>query len=518
MRPRQILHRAASTVFLAASALAADEKATRPNIVFLFSDDHALRSISAYGHDPLMQTPNIDRIANDGAIFLRSYCANSICGPSRACILTGLHSHANGFLDNSSNSQFDGSQQTFPKLLQAAGYQTAIRGKWHLKSDPTGFDSWMVLPGQGQYINPVYLTPEGKKQIKGYSADVTGDLAVKFLEKEREGDKPFFLAVQFKAPHRPFLPPVRYLATFDNVSFPEPPTLFDGYTGRPKPLAENEMSIADNMNLRSDLKCWEEGKPAEWEKWFDADDAELLGQYRQHYAVRKADLAARNPTGSELVRWKYQMFLRDYLGAVKAVDDNVGRVLESLDKQGLAKNTLVIYSSDQSFYLGEHGWFDKRWMYEESFTMPLMMRWPGQIKPGTRVDALVQNIDYAPTFCEVAGVTPAKPMQGASLLPLMRGQTPADWRKSLYYAYYEFPQPHHVAPHEGVATEQYKLIHYVQTGEWELLDRKADPLEVKSYWDDPAYGPIRTQLEGELQRLRKVYAVPDDCPRATPKR
>jgi arylsulfatase A-like enzyme len=514
-----ICKRLAASALLATAAslaLAADAAPARPNIVFLFSDDHAERAISAYGHDPLMQTPNIDRIANEGAIFLRSYCANSLCGPSRACVLTGLHSHVNGFIDN--RSRFDGSQQTFPKLLQQAGYQTAIRGKWHLESDPTGFDSWIVLPGQGQYINPFYLIPDGKVQIKGYSADLTGDMAVKFIEKERDLAKPFFLAVHFKAPHRPFLPPVRYLSTFDNVHFPEPPTLLDNYAGRPTPLPENKMSVAKDMTLVSDLKCWEEDKPAEWEKWFNADDAELLAKYRQHYAARKADLAARNPQGNDLVRWKYQMFLRDYMGTVKAVDDNVGRVLETLDKQGLSGNTLVVYASDQSFYLGEHGWFDKRWMYEESFTMPLVMRWPGQIKPGTRVEALVQNIDYAPTFCEVAGATPPKPMQGASLMPLMHGRTPTDWRKSLYYAYYEFPGPHHVAPHEGVATDQYKLIHYPQTNEWELLDRKADPLELKNLWDEAAYREIRPQMQAELQRLRKLYAVPDDYPKAIPMR
>jgi arylsulfatase A-like enzyme len=493
--------------------------ADKPNILLVFSDDHAVRAISAYDtpeKPALIQTPNLDRLAKQGVIFDRSYCANSICGPSRSTILTGLHSYANGMLDNM--TEFDGSQQTFPKLLQQAGYKTAIRGKWHLKSEPTGFDSWMVYKGQGQYYNPIYRTPEGEKQLPGYSVDTTTDLGIKVLEDcAAEPNQPFYLAVQFKGPHRPWLPPLRYLKTFDDTVFPEPPTLFDDYAGRPDAYKEQEMSIEKNMSMLSDLKVVEEGHlSGEMTRWMKGT-RDVLSQYIDHYAWRAADRKAKNLSGADLVRWKYQAYLRDYLGTVKAVDENVGRLLDALDRLGLADNTLVVYSSDQGFYLGEHGWFDKRWMLEESYRMPLMMRWPGHIPAGQRCDALVQNIDYAPTFCDLSGITPPEPMHGVSLRPLMEGERPADWRKSLYYFYYEFPKWHHVQPHYGVSDDRYKLIHFYMADDWQLIDLQKDPDELKNFIEDPAYREERDRLYAELLRLRRQYQIPEKLPNPTGK-
>ncbi len=492
----------ASALALPAWAGAGKTPARRPNIVFLFTDDHAYQAIGAYG-SKVNQTPNIDRIAREGALFRNNFCANSICGPSRACILTGKHSHINGFLRNS--IVFDGSQVTFPKLLQSAGYTTAIYGKWHLESDPTGFDEWMVYPGQGRYYNPDYSTPEGTRRIEGYSVEITTDLALDFLQRNKDSAKPFLLMCQYKAPHRGWIPGPKYLHKYDDVTFPEPETLFDDYKGRATPASKQEMEIDRHMEMGIDLKVPIDACP-EWGRMTEAQQKDFAAAYEaENEAFQKANLQ-----GKDLVRWKYQRYMRDYLRCVAAVDDNIGRLLDYLEQSGLDDNTIVVYSSDQGFYLGEHGWFDKRWMYEESFRMPLVMRWPGKIKPGTEVKELTQNIDFAPTFLEAARIEPPQEIQGESLLPLVTGRGAKHWRKSLYYHYYEYPGWHSVAKHYGVRTERYKLIHYYTCGEWELFDLKKDPHEMTSVYGRPEYAKVQKKLEAELARLRKFYKVPDD--------
>lgn len=475
----------------APSANAADDaKSQRPNIVWIFADDHAYQAIGAYGGrlEPLNLTPNIDRLAKEGMIFQRAYVGNSICAPSRATLLTGKHSHLNGKLDN--RGGFNHDQPQFQKDLRASGYQTAMIGKIHLAGKMQGFDYWEVLPGQGRYINPVFITEEGRTTYEGHSTDIITDRALNWLDNGRDTAKPFMLMVHFKAPHRTWIPAERFRREFRDKTFPEPETLFDDYSGRGTAAHKQDMTIRDTMRMAQDLKV---------NRWED----------------RAKDLEKKQPTGKELVRWKYQAYMRDYLACIAGVDENVGRLLKHLDDQGLAENTVVMYSSDQGFYLGEHGWFDKRFMYEESFRTPLLARWPGVIEPGTENTDLVQNIDFAETFLNIAGVEIPEAMQGRSLVPLLKGQTPSDWRTSLYYHYYEFPAVHSVRRHEGVATDRYKLIRFYGPGlpegvEWELYDLKADPNEMNSIYDDPAQTQRVEELKAELQRLRRHYRVPDD--------
>ncbi|MDP4776953.1 MAG: sulfatase [Opitutales bacterium] len=491
--PKKLTAIAAACLVVAHAVTAAD----RPNILFLFSDDHAPQSISAYG-SKINQTPNIDRLADEGIIFRNSFCANSICAPSRANILTGKHSHLNGQRDN--RDTFDGSQVTFPQILQAAGYHTAIFGKWHLRSDPTGFDEWMVYPGQGHYYNPDYRTPEGTKRITGYSVDVTAGLALDFL-KRRPTDQPFMLMCQFKAPHRQWLPGPKYHHLYADEEIPEPETLFDDYQGRTSSAAKHEMGIDEHMVMTFDLMVPSEGT-FDWKR-MNAAQKEL---WKSTYDARNKATQPENLTGKELVRWKYQRYIKDYLRCVAAVDENIGHILDYLSESGLDKNTIVIYSSDQGFYLGEHGWFDKRWMYEESLRMPLIMRWPGTIQPGSEVTELVQNIDYAPTLIEIANAAVPGEIQGKSLLPFLKNEPADDWRDSIYYHYYEHGF-HGVPRHEGVRNARYKLIHFYHTNEWELFDLEKDPSEMKSQFDNPEYAEVRKNLEIELQRLRQNYDV-----------
>ncbi len=456
---------------------------TKPNIVFIFSDDHAGQATGAYPSwlksfiETQKVTPNIDRLAKDGVVFENSFCGNSICAPSRATILTGKHSYSNGV---TRWQEFNGAQATFPKLLQKAGYQTAIVGKWHLVSQPTGFDFWRILPGQGAYYNPEFITPTGRQRIQGYVTEVITDTALEWLEKAHDATKPFLLMIHHKAPHRNWGPAPQYAKWLDDVTIPEPPTLFDDYTGRTPSAAKNEMEIGRHMTLKSDLKT----DPAEFQK---------LGL-----------------TGKETVSWKYQRYMKDYLRCVKSVDDSVGRVRDHLKRTGLDQNTVVIYCSDQGFYLGEHGWFDKRWMYEESLRMPLIVSWPGVTKPGERPAQLVQNIDYAPTFVDMAGLAAPEEMQGVSLVPLLRGEKPANWRKSIYYHYYDCPSEHRVECHEGVRTEQYKLISFYRPGDWELYDLAKDPREMHSVHADPAYAEVLSQMKDELTQVKRQYGLPAD--------
>ncbi len=483
--------------------------AQRPNIVFVFSDDHACNAISAYGSE-LVQTPNIDRLANEGILFRNSFCANSLCGPSRATVLTGKHSAINGFRQN--GDRFDGTQTTFPQLLQAAGYSTAIIGKWHLKSDPTGFDHWDVLPGQGAYYNPDFLSPDGRRRIQGYVTEVITDLAIDWLENGRPKDKPFLLMCQHKAPHRNWMPGPNELDLFSDVQIPEPPTLFDDYSGRSKAARMQEMTIAHHMTMGYDLQCLLDED--EWlaDGW-RADRKRMTPEQRERFeaafAKENAELKAAGLEGESLVRWKYQRFVKNYLRCVVGVDKSVGRLLEWLGEHHLLENTIVVYSSDQGFYLGEHGWFDKRWMYEESFRMPLLMRWPKRIAPGTVTDALVQNIDYAPTFLDLAGVSVPGEIQGRSLVPLFDGKTPDDWRKSLYYHFYESKGWHKVPAHEGVRTARYTLMHFYEpeVAAWELYDLEKDPREMKSVAGDPAYADVEKQLREELARLKEKFGT-----------
>ena len=473
--------------------------ADRPNIVFIFSDDHGAQTIGAYG-SKLNETPHIDRIAREGMLFENCFVSNAICGPSRAVILTGKHSHINGFTDN--GQRFDGSQVTFPKLLQAVGYQTAMVGKWHLKSDPTGFDYWDVLIGQGPYYNPPMIRNGERVEREGYTTEIITDVALDWLAERRDSEKPFMLMYQHKAPHRNWQPGPDYLHLYDDVTIPEPPTLFDQWEGRTSASREQKMTIAHDLNA-SDLKLVAPGNlTASQRRLWDAA-----------YEPKNAAFRAANLSGRELVKWKYQRYVKDYLRCVAAVDDNIGRVLTYLDETGLSRNTVVIYSSDQGWYLGEHGWFDKRWMYEESLRMPFVIRWPGTVAPGSRNRDLVQNIDFAPTFLEMAGAMIPDEIQGRSFVSLLKGQGPDDWRKSIYYHYYEFPGAHSVRRHYGVRTERYKLMHFYRKQEWEFFDLATDPDEMRNEYYNPNYQETVTNLKSELDRLRTRYQVTDDADR-----
>jgi arylsulfatase A-like enzyme len=477
---------------LSPESVSAQQK-TRPNILFIFADDLTCQAISTYGDSrKLLETPNMDRLAREGMRFDRCLVTNSICGPSRATILTGKYSHKNGFYNNS-NSRFDGSQQTFPKLLQRAGYATALIGKWHLMTDPTGFDHWHILPGQGRYYNPPMIDNGRRVQHTGYTTDVITDLSIEWL-KNRDKSKPFVLMSQHKAPHREWAPALRHLGWDNDRKYPEPETLFDDYEGRSKAVSDHDMGLDRTFN-DLDAKLRPPGGMTD----------EQLKEWNAYYEHRNAEFRKAQLTGKDLIRWRYNRYMHDYLGSVKAVDESVGRLLKFLEDEGLAENTVVICSSDQGFFLGEHGWFDKRWIFEESLRTPLLVRWPGETKPGTTTSAIVSLLDFAQTFLDIAGSPSPNDMQGRSLVPLCKGETPADWRKSLYYHYYEFPVPHRVRPHYGVITDRFKLVHYYKpdVDDWELLDREKDPLETKDYYNDPAYATTVRELHAELDRLRK---------------
>lgn len=491
----------------------------RPNIVFIFSDDHAYQAISAYG-SRVNQTPHLDRLAREGMRFDRCLVTNSICGPSRAVILTGKYSHLNGFRQN--GDQFDGSQQTFPKLLQQVGYQTAVIGKWHLKSDPTGFDHWCVLPGQGAYYNPDFRTPSGNERVNGYCTDIVTDKALDWLKSGREQDRPFLLMLQHKAPHREWNPSPKYYDQFEGETVPEPETLFDDWSGRAEVLAENTMSIANHMRLGFDLKVFPQGEQESEQEtqFFRRFTPAQKAAWQAAYAERNRWYWENRPEGREKTAWQYQRYIKDYLRCISSVDENVGRVLDYLDDSGLAENTVVIYSSDQGFYLGEHGWYDKRWIFEESLRTPLLVRWPGVTPAGSQSGKMVSNLDFAETFLELAGVEVPDDMQGRSLVPLLKGETPADWRDAFYYHYYELGT-HNVAAHYGVVTDRYKLIHYyrklasptdrevVDIDQWDLMDRELDPLEMSSFIANPEYAPVREELQSRLEQLRTSLKVVD---------
>ncbi len=494
---------------LASGMLAASEAGSdaRPapesppmNILFIMADDHGWQAISAYG-SILDRTPQIDRIARAGARLDRFFVGNSICAPARATILTGLHSHAHGVMTN--GNMFDAGQRTAPAMLRDAGYTTALVGKWHLKNEPQGFDYYDRLLGQGPYYNPVMrrLQADGSTadvRNEGYTTDVITDKAVEWLQN-RPTDRPFALYVQHKAPHREWSPPLRHLELFADREMPAPPTLFDDWSGKGTAATQQEMTIARDfypldVKLRSPPRLTAEQQAA----WDAA------------YGPRNEAMAAQQLSGDDLTRWRYQRYVKDYLRTVRAVDEGVGRLLDELERQGLADNTLVIYTSDQGWYLGEHGWYDKRWMYEESFRAPCLVRWPGVTRPGSSIDALTQNIDIAPTMLAAAGLEPPSDMHGVSLRPVLDGTPPFDWRRSVFYQYYEFPSVHMVHRHFGVRTERYKLMYFYLLDEWEFYDLERDPDEVDNRIDDPAYADIISELSDELARLRERYDVPDD--------
>ena len=507
MRLFFILKLLCGTVFLSdCSSPAAEppEKPTqRPNIVFIMSDDHAYQAVSAYG-GPLAQlapTPNIDRLAQEGMLFNRCLVTNSICGPSRAAILTGRYSHLNGFVDNTLGTRFDFSQQTFTKILQEAGYKTAMIGKLHLGGVPTGFDYFDILPGQGSYYNPVFINDSGRYEMEGYTTEIITDKTIEWLKGEEANDQPFMVMMQHKAPHRAWEPGPNELGMYEAVTFPEPASLFDDYHTR-EAASKNFMSIADAMRMDSDLKM-HEGRRS------NLNDSQMEAWKAVYQPIYEYYQSA-NLEGEELVRFKYQRYMRDYLASVAAVDKSVGRLLDYLETSGQAENTIVVYTSDQGFYLGEHGWFDKRWMYEESMRTPLLVRWPGVVKPQSVNNDLVSNIDFGETFLDVAGAPIPEDMQGKSLVSILKGETPADWRKAHYYHYYEHPSEHYVKRHYGIATDRYKLIHYYYDEEsWELFDLKADPEEMNNIYGNPDYAAIQADLSEQLEQLRDKYQDSD---------
>lgn len=494
------------------------ELASKPNILFIMSDDHAYQAISAYS-DKLIETPNIDRIADEGLLFTNACVTNSICAPSRATILTGKHTHLNGKIDN--KMPFDTTQVTFPQLFQEAGYQTAMFGKLHFGNSPKGVDEYMILPGQGHYINPDFITPRGDTTITGYVSDIITDLTLGWLEEKRDKEKPFMMMYLHKAPHRPWWPSPEKFAEFSRKTFPEPESLFDDYKNRGTAAKTAEMNLYSHMMYSHDSKVRPETlasmdqvipQVADFKNGFygpyDRANAEQKLKYDKVLDSINEDFKKHWPLMNpiEKMQWKYQRYMQDYLGTISSVDDNVGRVLDYLDESGLAENTIVIYTSDQGFYLGEHGWFDKRFVYDESFKTPLLIRWPNEIKPGTTNDEMVQNLDFAQTFLEAAGITAPQDMQGESLIPLMKGDTSTWSREAVYYHYYEYPSVHMVKRHYAIVTKKFKLVHfYYDVDEWELYDRLKDPQEMTNVYHDPAYADKVKELHIKLDELRVRY-------------
>jgi len=503
---------------LAGCQKAEEEKSQRPNIIFIMSDDHAYQAISAYDNT-LIETPNMDRIAAMGILFTNASVTNSICAPSRATILTGKHSHMNGKIDNF--YPFDTTNVTFPQLLQAGGYQTAMFGKLHFGNNPKGFDQFKILPGQGNYYNPEFITKnEGNIKVDGYVTDIVTDMTLDWLENERKKEDPFLLMYLHKAPHRAWYMAERHLEEFTNKTFPEPATLFDDYSGRTSAAGEAEMNILEHMGWSGDNKLnpevlkqlgiadvggYDTTRFIAQMKRFTPSQAE---KFKKYYDPISEEFVKAYPGMSEedQMRWKYQRYMQDYLGTIKAVDENVGRLLDYLEANDLMENTIIVYTSDQGFYLGEHGWYDKRFIYDESFKTPLLVAWPGKTKAGIKSDAMVQNLDFAQTFLDIAGVDAPADMQGESMKPLLTGNESQWTRDEVYYHYYEYPAEHMVNRHYAIVTKDYKLIHYYYAiDEWELIDRKKDPMELKNVYDDPAYAEIRTDLHERLEKLRVKY-------------
>ena len=492
----------------------------KPNIIFITAASATAPAMSAYG-SKLINTPNIDRIANEGIRFDRSFVTNSICAPSRAVALTGKYSHINRLRDN--RDTFDGTQQTFPKLLQKAGYYTAMIGKWHLKSDPTGFDSWKILPGQGNYYNPTFKSNGGiKKQYKGYVTNLITDFALEEL-KQRDKSKPFALLYFHKAPHRNWMPDLKDLGFYKNHKFPLPETFYDDYRTRSRAAYEQDMRI-ENMFISHDMKVHlptgvndasggnkKFDAVSSWNHIYGLLTPQQKAVWDSTYNIEIQNFNKLKLKGKELTEWKYQHYIKDYLLTIKSVDENVGRLLDYLEKEGLSDNTIIIYTSDQGFFLGEHGWYDKRFMYEESFSMPLAIRYPNEISPKSASEKLVMNLDIAPTILDYAGINIPSDMQGKSLRSISSKyfestNTNDSWRKSVYYHYYEYPHGwHNVHMHRGVRTDRYKLIHFYDIDEWELYDLQEDPNEINNIYNNSDYIKIQNELKVDLTNLRKQY-------------
>ena len=491
------------------------EEAKRPNIIFMMTDDHTTQAMSCYG-SRLLSTPNMDRIAQEGIRMDNCYAVNALSGPSRACVLTGKFSHINGFIDNTST--FNGNQQTFPKLLQAAGYQTSIVGKWHLISEPQGFDYWCILTGQheqGDYYNPDFN--ENGKQVteQGYATDIITDKAIAYLEN-RDKSKPFCMMYHQKAPHRNWMPAPRHLGIFNNTTFPEPSTLFDTYEGRGSAAKEQDLSIEHTLTNDWDLKLLTREEMLKdttnsLYQVYKRMPADVQDKWDSVYKQRISEFRSGKLKGKELIRWKYQQYMRDYLATTLAVDENIGRLLGYLEKIDELDNTIIIYTSDQGFFLGEHGWFDKRFMYEECQRMPLIIRYPKAIKAGSTSNAITMNVDFAPTILDFAGVDIPDDIQGKSIKPILtnEGKTPEDWRKAAYYHYYEYPAEHSVKRHYGIRTADFKLIHfYNDINWWELYDLQADPSEMHNLYGQPEYESVVKELKEEMLKLQEQYNDP----------
>jgi arylsulfatase A-like enzyme len=497
------------TLGLATVGLQLQAQTKRPNIIFILSDDHAKPGISAYNgiFKDIATTPNIDKIAKEGAIFQNFFCTNSISGPSRACLITGKYSNMHGMYLNEGGIVFDNTQPTTATILKANGYNTALVGKWHLMSTPVGFDYYKIMTNsnqQGTYWNPVYS--ENGKEIaeKGYESTLTTKAAMQWLESVKSDSKPFMLMLHFKAPHRPWEPDSCYQHLWENQDLPYPASFNDDYSTREK-TAGHAMARIDKHLSRNDLK--------------QTPPAGLTGKERENWlwyggsGDNQQWTPGENLQGQALRNWKYQIYIKNYLRTIRSVDDNVGRVLDYLKANGLDENTIVVYMGDQGFFLGEHGWYDKRWMYEESFQMPCLIRYPKAVKAGISIKSFGTNVDITPTLLEYAGVKIPSNIQGKSLKPLLEQQKNAtkNWRKSVYYQYFEYPKWHRVLPHYGLRTERYKLIHFYYTEDmWEFYDLKKDPNELKNQYANPEYKNIIAKLKKELYKQQK--AVGDNYP------
>ena len=485
-----------------------EKRDTRPNIIFIMSDDHAYQAISAYGNG-LNKTPNIDRIANEGAIFTRACVSNSICAPSRAVLLTGKHSFINGKIDNKNPYNWD--QDNFAKQLQKGGYQTALIGKIHLNGLPQGFDYSMVLPGQGHYYNPDFLINGEMKRFEGYCTDIITESTLDWLKNKRNPERPFCVVYNQKAPHGNWKPAPEYYTLYDDIDFKPPANFFDDYEGRGRAVKEQNSMIHGSMKWGRHFKLLTdlEGNPTGFENELKRFNEKQLTDWLAYYTPKNDSLRAANLSDEELAIWKYNRYIKDYLKTIRSIDDGVGEVLDYLKETGLDKNTIVVYTSDQGFFLGEHGWYDKRFMYEEAFRTPLLVRYPKEIKAGTKIDKLVQNIDFAPTILDYAKVEIPKDIQGESFRKLVNQET-SEWRDAVYYTYYEHPSAHQIKRHYGIATERYKLIHfYYDIDEWEMYDLQQDPSEMKSIYNDTEYTEIQKELHKKLEELRRFYGDSD---------
>lgn len=492
-----------------------EEKAKKPNVIFIMTDDHAKKAMSAY-EGAVMQTPHLDQLASEGALFDRAYCTNSICGPSRAVFLTGKFSHKNGFMSN--HDTFNGDQATLAKYLQTAGYHTSVLGKWHLVSKPQGFDEYKILLGQGEYYNPRFVSSKGDTtKIEGYATSLITDMAIDVIDKQKDGEKPFFMMLHHKAPHRNWMPDSAYLKAYEEKHFDMPDNFFDNYEGRVGAQGQ-DMKVTD-MYWSGDMKLpifdkkddpgtgGMEGhnRAGGWEKAYNDLKPDQKAAWDEYYEPIIEEFYEIKPEGKELAQWMFNRYMNDYTKTVQSVDDNIGRLMAYLKKEGLDENTLIIYTSDQGFYLGEHGWYDKRYMYEESFGMPLVVRYPKGVKAGQKTSKLVQNLDLAPTILDFVGESIPADMQGTSLKTMLTENPDVDWQKSIYYHYYQGTGWHHVPRHNGVSTHRYKLMHFYDIDDWQLFNLETDPNEMDNLYGKAGYEEITEELKNELKRLVVKY-------------